>query len=580
MIFNLLTERWIPVLYTDGRYERVGIRQALTEAGRIRQIAASNPMDNVALLRFLMAVLMWCKPELSDVDRARLDGDPQGIPKPWLEKLNTHEAAFNLLGDGKRFYQDASLKDKNPRPIADLLVEFPGADSVNHLRHVVHDGSYGFCPACCALGILRLSVWAPANRFYPASVNPGSAAYAICQRENLLQTLVANLPGIPAQAGQAPWLLVDEPPNSPGAVASLAWRPRKFWLNVAESGHCAYCGQSGTLIKRLCIAMGWPTPVTTAQQFGKDVLAEFQKLNSDYRAKATQRRKLADKVVKIAPVISKCRMPALLQADSSTANAPLGECDAAKIARIVDQLFTAGEHETIKELTKKPTKEEQPHLERDDTQVKKFWVDDPHLLREAEAIGLPDLSADVALHASKFWRDALKLRAAKAVAIGIVGDGQYIFHDTPAVSLPGAAAVKLATLTKDCADTLRDLKKEITPNPKRLHPEISAAIVLMTPTTEARIRTTLAKQVPEADHNEFLRDIYAPLVEQVVACTARGSPLRRRESMDRAHLALDSALNKATAPANPAPAEQGASDTAAAKAPKPKRSRKKKGGNA
>lgn len=45
MDFNLLTERWISVLRTNDRVERVGIRAALTEAGSIRQIAASNPMD-------------------------------------------------------------------------------------------------------------------------------------------------------------------------------------------------------------------------------------------------------------------------------------------------------------------------------------------------------------------------------------------------------------------------------------------------------------------------------------------------------------------------------------------------------
>ena len=47
MSFNLLDERWIPILRTDGRAERVGIREALTNASHIRQFAASNSMDNV-----------------------------------------------------------------------------------------------------------------------------------------------------------------------------------------------------------------------------------------------------------------------------------------------------------------------------------------------------------------------------------------------------------------------------------------------------------------------------------------------------------------------------------------------------
>ena len=61
MTFNLLEETWIPVLYRDGSWQRVGIREALAEGGGIWQIAASNPMDNVALLRLLLAVLRWCK---------------------------------------------------------------------------------------------------------------------------------------------------------------------------------------------------------------------------------------------------------------------------------------------------------------------------------------------------------------------------------------------------------------------------------------------------------------------------------------------------------------------------------------
>jgi hypothetical protein len=165
------------------------------------------------------------------------------------------------------------------------------------------------------------------------------------------------------------------------------------------------------LIDSLCIEKGWPTPVTRGQQLGKDVLSEFQTLHADYKAKTTERRKVADKVVKAAPVIVKCRMAALAQADSHAELAPEDKSVAAKIARVIDQLFRAGNQKVIKELTGKPTKEETPMLGQQDTQLKKFWVEDPHLLKEAEPIRLPDLSQDVGLHASKFWRDALRCAA-------------------------------------------------------------------------------------------------------------------------------------------------------------------------
>jgi hypothetical protein len=48
MDYNLLEESWIPILRKDGQTGRVGIIEALTQAHRIRQIAATNPMDRVA----------------------------------------------------------------------------------------------------------------------------------------------------------------------------------------------------------------------------------------------------------------------------------------------------------------------------------------------------------------------------------------------------------------------------------------------------------------------------------------------------------------------------------------------------
>jgi hypothetical protein len=420
----------------------------------------------------LLAVLLWCK-EDAKAGLAALSDSCVGIPEDWLSKLDGHKTAFNLLGDDARFYQDASLKDKKARAIADLLVEFPGADSVNHMRHVVHDGSYGFCPACCALGILRLSVWAPANRFYPASVNPGSAAYAILQEKNLLLTLVAYLPDAPAQVGQAPWLS-DVRPVSPDTVANLAWRPRKLWLNVAsEPGSCANCGSSGVLVANLCNEGGWQTPKTAGQ-------------------------------------------------------------------------------------------------------TKKFWDADPHLLKDGAPISLPGLGTNAGAHCSRLWRDALRLRKkpATVVATGPVVN-KFTFHDAISVNVPDASAQSRAKLSTDCSEKLRALLKRVTPNPDRQHPEINAAIVLLTPDIEARIRATLNDPRATADDRKFLHEIYEPLVEQVVASTARGSPLQRRAAWNHAQALLSKMIKQLVDKAYQPP---GAADGAVSA--KPKRSRKKKGGGA
>ncbi len=100
--FNLLDEAWIPCLGNDGKPRRVGVKEALTQAGRIRQIAASNPMDRVAIFRFLLALLYWCKGNPpSGTDFSSRDS----FPADWFAKLEQHKECFNLLGEGKRFYQ-------------------------------------------------------------------------------------------------------------------------------------------------------------------------------------------------------------------------------------------------------------------------------------------------------------------------------------------------------------------------------------------------------------------------------------------------------------------------------------------
>lgn len=554
--YNLIDQPWIPILWANGRAGRAGIQEALAQAGRIRQIAASNPMDNVALLRFLMAVLLWCKEDVKDAFETT-DSVAVGVPGSWLAKLAEHKDAFNLLGDGKRFYQDASLKGRTTdRPVADLLAEFPGADSVNHMRHVVHDGSYGFCPACCALGILRLSVWAPANKFYPASVNPASAVYTIVHGGNLLVTLRNNLPAMSAQGDQAPWLL-EQAPESPGTVARLAWRPRKLWLKAAtDIGVCANCGLSAALITGLYNEGGWATPVTAGQEFSKDVETAFKEFGYAPKGKDPKSKKFK-KAVERAPVLFKCRMESLTQVYEETGpeavslaepQSPKPETDAHKLARMFARLVDGGSEIAIEELLKKATEEERTRLESGDTKTKKFWDADPHLVKSEEAVALPGLSKDVAAHASRFWRDALRQRpvgSGKTVAAGPMVN-KFIFQDARSVELPEASAQARAQLSADCGIDLDEFLKNATPNSKRFHPEIKAAVVSLTPETEEQVRVALSRPDPRLGDEAFLRELYVPLVDRVLAATTPGSLLRRREALDRAQNLLNRRIESLT----------------------------------
>ncbi len=138
--FNLIEEKWIPVLYHDGRLDRVGIQTAFTKAGNIRQIAASNPMDRVAVLRFLLAVLYWC---LGNPREGQDGYDTEVV----CHKLEENRGCFNLLGKGKRFYQVRFESRVSPVASAKLFHELPAGDTVVHFRHL-ENGREGFCPSC------------------------------------------------------------------------------------------------------------------------------------------------------------------------------------------------------------------------------------------------------------------------------------------------------------------------------------------------------------------------------------------------------------------------------------------------
>lgn len=241
--FNLLTEKWIPVLRTNGRAERVGVLTALREAGKIRQIAASNPLDNVALLRFLLAVMLWCRPEMSEADRVSLEG-AAGVPGGWLEKLETHRATFDLLGDGERFMQ-APAEATNDRPIADLYHELPGDTNKAHFRHI-RDYRDGACPGCIAIGLVRLPV---AITGKGAGKRPGingdPPLYFVPVEHTLLGTLMLNWPLSIVQGDRPCWLKGDQPVQEQiGIMEGFTWTSRQFRIpgEPLKNGTCIVCG--------------------------------------------------------------------------------------------------------------------------------------------------------------------------------------------------------------------------------------------------------------------------------------------------------------------------------------------------
>ncbi|HOQ06056.1 MAG TPA: type I-E CRISPR-associated protein Cse1/CasA [Anaerohalosphaeraceae bacterium] len=452
--YNLLEEKWIPVLYVNGKTERVGIWQALTDAHKIRQIAASNPMDRVALLRFLMAVLMWCKEDAKD---ALLK--IAGISEDWLTKLKEHKTAFDLFDKKQPFMQDLTVKGEKANAATELIHDLPSGSALNHFRHT-RDKVDGLCPACCAIGLIRWSCYATAgtkgrSKSMPASLNGNTPAYAFPVCNTLLQCLGESLKRLTTSPNDTLSWLSNNRPDKIGPLIALTWRSRSVLLTMPTENDgmsCSYCGaNTGGLIREIRFQPGW---------------------------------------------------------------------------RQIDP--------------------------------KQPGDADPHLVKGPVSYPSPN-DNDSVEHSAMLWRNLMKgvFKPTDTYPINSVPHDVVVLGSVQALlkhcemirvkPVEGAVA-KRVELTKHCADTLRFLVKSATLNQKTSkndHQEINAAVVLLTPDTEAQIQTALEQTLPteqndsEAD-KKFLREIYEPLVEQIVASTVTGSPLHRRAAKERA-LAL---LNK------------------------------------
>lgn len=286
--FNLLNEKWIPVLYGNGRTERVGILSALSNAGAIRQIAASNPMDRLALLRFLLALLYWCK------------GNPPGkisndtFPTQWHEKLEVNKEYFNLLNNGKRFYQYID----NPSTYKKLSInylyhEIPTGSNFQHFKHNTQEPT-GLCPACCAMGLLRLPLFTTEGGSGKApGLNGKPPIYTIQLGDSLASTLLLSWKNT-TELGKPVWETPDLQNTVTGNISlltGLTWLPRLVWLDDPEATKaiCTSCGREEHLILK-CVFKGkgpkqevvWNDPHVIRKK--DDVIMPTDPLGSSYVA--------------------------------------------------------------------------------------------------------------------------------------------------------------------------------------------------------------------------------------------------------------------------------------------------------
>ncbi len=259
MEYNLLKEKWIPILGINGTYEYVDIKTAFTDAHQIRQIAYSNPMDRFAIFRFLLTILYWCK---GNPPQNRLLTSAKSFPVDWFNKLDDNCDFFNLFGNLKRFYQNyPSDNTKIPEKLSAnyLIQEVPTGTNHYHFRHSV-DNNDGLCPSCCTIGLLRLPLFTTSGgRGKPPGINSKPPIYQIPVGTTLAETLWLSWKPV-KNIGLPVWELPEISLSKVSEISLLTgmtWVPRRVWLdNPTEPQYCCIsCGKNTQLVRQ-CIFAG------------------------------------------------------------------------------------------------------------------------------------------------------------------------------------------------------------------------------------------------------------------------------------------------------------------------------------
>jgi CRISPR system Cascade subunit CasA len=206
MPFNLLTERWLPVLRAKSGKENIAPWE-ITDSHSDNPVVALTPprpdFNGGALVQFLIGLLQTAYAPKDPWEwENRLDRPP--APEELKEAFLRYREAFDLDGEGPRFMQDRDpLAGQKPLLITALLIDTAGSET----HFIKNLPQQGISPALAAMALYALQTNAPSGGVgHRTSLRGGGP----------LTTLVVCAP-------------VES--NRPATL----WKT--LWLNVLEASH-------------------------------------------------------------------------------------------------------------------------------------------------------------------------------------------------------------------------------------------------------------------------------------------------------------------------------------------------------
>jgi len=160
---HLLNSSWIPIQRASGQVELIAPWRILDHGDDpITALASARPDFDGALAQFLIGILQTAiAPATESEWRRRFRSPPK--PEELREAFSKFDDAFELLGDGPRFFQDLTLAAEScePWPIEKLLISNGMSEGKDHF--VRSGGIAAMCLPCAATALMCLQSSAPSG---------------------------------------------------------------------------------------------------------------------------------------------------------------------------------------------------------------------------------------------------------------------------------------------------------------------------------------------------------------------------------------------------------------------------------
>ena len=246
MVYSVLTEPTIPVLWLNGKSETISIREAFLCAHMIRDIQGDTPLEQYALLRFMIAFSMdMLHPKNSFERRELLDQGHFDISifDDYCCMCEKDGPCFDLFDPVHPFLQsryDNALDAKAEKPVSAIIHSLPSGNNHTFIDHRSAN-AHAITPDKAFRALCTSYLFCVSGTAGPSSVNNTPPLYAIVLGNNLFKTLVYNMLSesevkpLAYGCGHVPWREFSEirPKKTIANISlleGLTWMPRRITL--------------------------------------------------------------------------------------------------------------------------------------------------------------------------------------------------------------------------------------------------------------------------------------------------------------------------------------------------------------